>query len=283
VLQVDHHVRDGLEHKVERLLVNPPPPEDGGEGVDNEAAVSGSRSRAISTVSALSEVFDSSKESRVSSFATSASWVVNWFLLIAKLIAVILTSSKAVAAALADSAVDLLSQFVMSAAEKYMAKHSEKYPVGRARLEALSVLGCAAIMIMASVEVIQFSIQDLISGFEGQIPFLDVGVELFAIMGVGIGLKLVLYLYCQWAKDIVRSDIIGALAEDHLNDVFSNIAAVVTAAIAMNTVAWWTDPVGAILISLVIIVRWSYIIKEQIRKIVGHTAPPEFIQQVICV
>lgn len=40
------------------------------------------------------------------------------------------------------------------------------------------------------------------------------------------------------------------------------------------------DPVGAVLISLVIISRWVDVMKEQIRKIVGHTAPPEFVQLV---
>jgi divalent metal cation (Fe/Co/Zn/Cd) transporter len=40
------------------------------------------------------------------------------------------------------------------------------------------------------------------------------------------------------------------------------------------------DPFGAILISLVIIGRWGGIIKEQAKKIVGFTAPPEFVSQV---
>jgi divalent metal cation (Fe/Co/Zn/Cd) transporter len=37
---------------------------------------------------------------------------------------------------------------------------------------------------------------------------------------------------------------------------------------------------GAVLISLVIIYRWVDIISEQVKKIVGHTAPPEYIEKV---
>jgi divalent metal cation (Fe/Co/Zn/Cd) transporter len=37
---------------------------------------------------------------------------------------------------------------------------------------------------------------------------------------------------------------------------------------------------GAVLISLVIIYRWVDIIGEQVKKIVGHTAPPEYIEKV---
>lgn len=43
-------------------------------------------------------------------FATNASWVVNWFLLGVKIYAVIVSSSKAVTAAMVDSVVDILSQ-----------------------------------------------------------------------------------------------------------------------------------------------------------------------------
>ena len=42
---------------------------------------------------------------------------------------------------------------------------SPQYPVGRARLEALGVIGCACIMSMASLEVIQYSGIDLYNGF----------------------------------------------------------------------------------------------------------------------
>ena len=45
--------------------------------------------------------------------AVTLSWAVNWFLLIAKLYIAIVSSSKAVWASLADSAVDLLSQVNM--------------------------------------------------------------------------------------------------------------------------------------------------------------------------
>jgi len=72
-----------------------------------------------------------------------------------------------------------------------------------------------------------------------------------------------------------------ALAEDHFNDVISNTAAMITAAVAFHVKgAWWVDPFGAIVISLVIIFRWLSIMKEQVKKIVGHTAPPEFIDRV---
>lgn len=95
---------------------------------------------------------DNMKNSSDYKFAVNASWVVNWFLLVIKFIAVALSNSKAVMAALVDSVVDLVSQAVLSLADQYIARHSPEYPVGRSRLEALSVIACAFIMSMASVE-----------------------------------------------------------------------------------------------------------------------------------
>ena len=102
-------------------------------------------------------------------YATTFSWIVNWFLLGAKLAVFIMTSSKSILAALVDSAVDLLSQAILSLAEFYMSKYSSNYPVGRSRLEALSVIACAFIMTVASVEVIQFSITDIDNGLTGNL------------------------------------------------------------------------------------------------------------------
>lgn len=105
-------------------------------------------------------------------------------------------------------------------------------------------------------------------------------MSLYIILGVGIVAKFVLWVFCVRLNAVAKSDMLEALAEDHLNDVLSNTAAMITASIAYNTTAWWVDPAGAILISVIIIARWINIIYEQVKKVVGHTAPQEFIDQV---
>eukprot|EP01040_Poterioochromonas_malhamensis_P017464 gene17464-20075_t len=232
--------------------------------------------------SGRSSPIDSNDEhERSLSLAVNASWAVNWFLLIAKGITYALSASKAVLAALVDSAVDLVSQAVLALAENYMSKFSPNYPVGRSRLEALSVIACAFIMSTASLEVVQYSASDLYEGvFHHKFPFLEVNLSLYVILGVGIVAKFVLWVYCVRLNTVAKSDMLEALAEDHLNDVLSNAAAMITASIAYNTTAWWVDPAGAILISVIIISRWINIIYEQVKKVVGHTAPQEFIDQL---
>lgn len=53
----------------------------------------------------------------------------------------------AVLASAVDSVIDLLSQFVIWLADWAMARKDERYPAGKARLEPISVLACAFIMV----------------------------------------------------------------------------------------------------------------------------------------
>ena len=57
-----------------------------------------------------------------------------------------------------------------------------------------------------------------------------------------------------------------ALAEDHRNDIISNLGAIAFGATAsISPTVWWFDPVGAILISAYIIWSWACILKGQVR------------------
>lgn len=130
--------------------------------------------------------------------------------------------------------------------------------------------------------MVQYSLTDLYEGFANHnLPFLEVNIYLYGILGIGIILKFVLWVFCVRLNTVAKSDMLDALAEDHLNDVMSNVVAMVTASIAFNSSAWWADPAGAIFISLVIIYRWIIIIYEQVKKVVGHTAPQSFIDEVM--
>ena len=88
-------------------------------------------------------------------FAVRASWLTNVTLLAMKIYCFYVSGSKAILAALVDSVVDLVSQIILALGDHYVNKPSPEYPIGRSRIEALAVLACAAVMIVANVEVIQ--------------------------------------------------------------------------------------------------------------------------------
>ena len=68
-------------------------------------------------------------------------------------------------------AVDLASQVVISISEHLMKQKSDHYPIGRARLEALGVIGCACIMrsglISIFSHIIQFASRDVLLVLSG--------------------------------------------------------------------------------------------------------------------
>jgi divalent metal cation (Fe/Co/Zn/Cd) transporter len=96
-----------------------------------------------------------------------------------------------------------------------------------------------------------------------------------------------------------------ALGQDHRNDVFSNIAALVSGLVGKKEKYSFVnllclkflaakaldgsikqkevvvlDPIGAILISLYIIFCWLKQLREQVRNLSGYAAEPEFLQKI---
>ncbi|KAL4449002.1 hypothetical protein ABPG77_007719 [Micractinium sp. CCAP 211/92] len=162
-----------------------------------------------------------------------------------------------------------------------MARYSPAFPIGRGKLEALAVIACACIMSVASLEVAQFAAVDLYDGIaKGERPVLDLGPLMFGIIAGGSVAKLALFFLCNALKG--RSDSMAALAEDHINDVASNLGAMLAAGVVKIWPAgWWVDPVAAIVIALVILARWTAITHAQVLKIVGQAAPAEFVARAL--
>jgi len=106
---------------------------------------------------------------RVPSLRRIALRVSLWFnvlITLAKLVAYLQTFSLSVLAALLDAVLDVVSQMVLNYTEKHssLQRSSALYPAGASRLEPIGVLTCAALMGMASFEVLKESATSLIYG-----------------------------------------------------------------------------------------------------------------------
>lgn len=229
---------------------------------------------------------------RLRRLALELSLWINVFVTLTKLVAYIQTSSLSVLAALVDSVLDIVSQLVLNYTEKHssLQRSSAFYPAGASRLEPVGVLTCAALMGMASFEVIKESIERLAAGDS---PFTDSSLASFwSLVGV-IVLKLGLLYLCQRAAEMKISSGVGrqtiqltdptleALAQDHWNDALSNGVAAVALLLALqNPHLWWVDPIGAITISLYIIHSWFSTGKEQVEQLTGKAAPSDFLEEL---
>ena len=86
--------------------------------------------------------------------AVNGSFALNIALLGAKLLAAFLSGSMAVIASAADSALDLVSGAVLFLSQRAVARVDVyQYPEGKARFEPLGVVIFAAVMGMASLQI----------------------------------------------------------------------------------------------------------------------------------
>ena len=70
-------------------------------------------------------------------------------------------------------------------------------------------------------------------------------------------------------------------AQDHWNDVVTNLIAAAGAIVAAEVPKlWWMDPSAAAVIALFIIYSWGITGKEQIDMLAGRAASPEFLRKL---
>ena len=251
------------------------------------------------------------KDTSLRRIAIELSLYINIIILFSKLYAYIKTMSLSVLAALTDSLLDVVSQIVLNYTETHSSKSrsSAFYPAGAARLEPLGVLTCAALMGMASFEILKESAESLFIHNKGSImqEMLDSNMlSVYGMLGIVI-IKLALYFLCMHAiptksatssvysapnsntnsNSVIKQSVkvsdptLEALAQDHWNDALSNaVAAAALFAALLSPDLWFLDPIGAILISVYIIYSWYETGKEQIEQLTGKSAPDEFIDEL---
>ena len=237
---------------------------------------------------------------------------INIFILLTKTVAYLETLSLSILAALVDSILDVVSQWILAYTEKRSSKtrSSAHYPAGASRLEPLGVLSCAALMGFASFGVLKEAIEKLYEGVEdgsGSV-MIDENWSSFWSMFSVVFVKLGLWGLCQKVGHVRIAEAtsnnnsnggdngsrrgsttpryyvdstLEALAQDHWNDCLSNaVAAIALLCTLSNDHLWILDPIGAIIISLYIIFSWYSTGKEQIEHLTGKAAPEDFIDEL---
>ena len=209
--------------------------------------------------------------------AIHASFALNVILLTVKIIASVLSGSMAVIASAADSLLDLLSGSVLVITHRIMSKSDTfRYPQGKSRMEPIGVFSFAIIMMLSSLQIIIEAVRRLVSR-----PDIELGVFTLSILAFTIFSKAFMGWYCRKVSVQYRSSAAAAYAEDHRNDVLTNLVGVVAAVLAVYIPnLWFLDSVGAICIALYIIFGWLQTGQEQFRFLTGRGASPMLLQQL---
>ena len=206
--------------------------------------------------------------------AVIGSLAANVLLAALQLYAAISSGSLSLFATAADSVFDPLSNLLLMVSHRAVNRvDSARFPSGKARLETMANIAFSFLMITVAVILVVMSARDLATTDRGDAtttkPF---HLESVVAVAVALVTKLVLFCYCYSLRHTYSQVMI--LWRDHRNDLPVNAFGLFTS-VAGSKLAWWVDPLGAIVIGLVIAVAWLRVVYHESLLLVGISAPQE--------
>lgn len=209
--------------------------------------------------------------------AVYGSFGANIALSVLQLYAAISSGSLSLFTTMADSVFDPLSNLTLILCAKAVTKvDPRKFPAGRARIENAGNIVFAFLMVSVSFILIAFSIQDL-AQHEGQEETKSFHLASVIAVSVAFTTKLALFLYCWGIKNEYSQ--VRILWEDHRNDLLINGFGILTS-VGGSKLKWWLDPMGAIILSVLISCLWLHTAYEEFQLLIGITADTETLQLI---
>jgi divalent metal cation (Fe/Co/Zn/Cd) transporter len=208
--------------------------------------------------------------------AVYGSFAANVILSIIQVYGAVSSGSLSLFTTMADAVFDPMSNLTLLLCNKAVNRvDPRKFPAGKARIETAGNICFCFLMTAVSFIIIAFSIRELVSGSEeGTQSF-----HLPAVIAVAVAFatKFALFLYCWALRNQVSQ--IRILWEDHRNDLFINGFGVLTS-VGGSKLRWWIDPMGAIILSVLVSVLWLHSAYGEFELLIGVTADTK-MQQLI--
>ena len=182
--------------------------------------------------------------------AVYGSLAANVLLTALQLYAAISSGSLSLFTTMADAIFDPLSNLTLIFSNRAIKRvDPRRFPAGKARLETVGNIVFCFIMVSVSLIIIAFAAQELVQGNDEKQFHLPSVIAVCAAFTTKFGL----FLYCWALKD--KYSQIGILWQDHRNDLFINGFGILTS-VGGAKLLWWIDPMGAILLSVLISCIW---------------------------
>jgi len=209
--------------------------------------------------------------------AVIGSLVANIILAVLQLYAAASSGSLSLFTTMADSLFDPLSNLTLILSARAVKRvDGRKYPSGKARIETAGNIFFCFLMITVSIVIIVESIRAF-AEHNGSKETNDFFLPSVIAVAIAFATKFCLFLYC-WALRNKYSQV-RILWEDHRNDLFINGFGVLTS-VGGAKLKWWLDPVGALVLSLLIIFLWSRTGYSEFQLLIGVTADTPTLQLI---
>ena len=201
--------------------------------------------------------------------------VCNLLLFAGKLIAGLLSGSVAITADAVNNLSDASSSLVTLSGFKLAERPAdEEHPYGHARLEYLSGLAVAALILVIGVELGKSSIEKIINPETVLFSWLTLAILIGSIL-----VKLWMALFCYKLGKKIDSATLTATAMDSRNDVIST-SAVLLGCLVGHFFGLQIDGYIGTLVALFIIWSGCGIAKETISPLLGKQADAELVKSI---
>lgn len=207
--------------------------------------------------------------------AGGAGVCANLLLFAAKLLAGVLCASVSVMADAFNNLSDAGSSLVTLVGFRLSsAPPDQEHPFGHGRMEYLSALAVAALIVTAGVELLKSAVEKIVSPQEPQLHWLPV-----AILVLAIAVKVWMAWFYRKVDRVIHSQTLAAAAADSRNDILC------TAVVLVSTVFGGLTGVavdGYIGVLVALFVLWSgfSVMRETVSPLLGQAPDPEFVAAV---
>ncbi|KAL1302690.1 hypothetical protein AAFC00_003053 [Neodothiora populina] len=208
--------------------------------------------------------------------AVHGSFAANVVLAALQLYGAIASGSLSLFTTCADALFDPLSNITLILCNRAVNRvDGRKFPAGKARIETAGNICFCFLMCAVSFILIVVSARDIAEGSTTA----TTTFHLPSVIAVCVAFttKLGLFFYC-WALRNKYSQI-RILWEDHRNDLFINGFGVLTS-VGGSKLAWWIDPMGSIILSVLIATLWLRTAYSEFQLLIGVTADTQTLQLI---
>lgn len=209
--------------------------------------------------------------------AVWGSFVANVILSILQLYGAISSGSLSLFTTMADAIFDPLSNLTLILTNRAVRRvDPNRFPSGKARLETVGNIAFCFLMAAVSFIIIAFAAQELATHRASDETN---NFHLPSVIAVVIAFctKLGLFFYCWGIKD--KYSQVDILWQDHRNDLLINGFGILTS-VGGAKLIWWIDPMGAIILSVLVAGIWLRTAFVEFMLLVGVVASVE-MQQLI--
>lgn len=221
------------------------------------------------------QVNDPAVRTAYSVFAGAMGIVLNILLFGVKLPIGMITGSIAITSDAFNNLSDMGSSLITVIGARMAGRRPDReHPFGHGRLEYVSALIVAFLILLVGFELLKESIGKL-----AQPQPVDFNPVLVGVLALSVLVKVFMFYYNRTLGRRIQSTVMRATASDSLNDAITT-SAVVAATIIGHFVSWPIDALAGLALSLLILWSGYGVAKDTIDLLLGGKPDPELVKRI---